>query len=82
MVPEGVEDSKDSMSFAPYVTYCPYRTNIDYLNVQFSDFSNVQYFQASDSEEEEDFGDELEEEHEGNITYITRSFNYIPPAAV
>lgn len=66
------------MSFTPDVAYCPYRANIAYTNVQYSNFSNVQYFQASESEEDE----ELEEEHEGNITYKSRKSKYIPPVAV
>jgi hypothetical protein len=48
------------MSFTPAVAYCPYRTNIDIANVQFSDFSNVQYFQASDSEEDPELKEGLD----------------------
>ena len=42
------------MSYVPEVAYCPYRTNVGSYNIQFSDFSNVQYFQQSDSEGEDD----------------------------
>lgn len=38
------------------IDYCPYRTNIDYSGVQYSDFSHVQYYQPSDSEEDGDNG--------------------------
>lgn len=38
------------MTTAQEVEYCPVRTNIDLTNVQFSDFSNVQYFEQNDSE--------------------------------
>jgi hypothetical protein len=38
------------MSTAQEVEYCPVRTNIDLSNVQFSDYSNVQYFEKNDSE--------------------------------
>lgn len=40
------------MSSGPGVDFCPYRTHIDWDNVQVADFSQVQYFQPSDSEEE------------------------------
>lgn len=46
------------MSFVPQVAYCPYRANIDYSTVQFADFSNVRYFEPSDSEEEDELDDE------------------------
>ncbi|GJC98537.1 hypothetical protein ColKHC_07363 [Colletotrichum higginsianum] len=36
------------------VDYCPYRQNLDWSHVQTQDFSNVKYFQASDSELEND----------------------------
>jgi hypothetical protein len=45
------------------VEYCPVRTNVDYSQIQFSDYSNqevqvadyskVEYFQPSDSEEDQ-----------------------------
>lgn len=57
------------MSYPYEISYCPHRTNIAFSNVQFSDFSNVQYFQQSESEEEV----ELEEGHEGKcFPYFTR----------
>ena len=34
------------------IDYCPYRTNIDYGAVQYSDFSHVQYYEPSDSEDD------------------------------
>lgn len=52
------------MSFpADNVEFCPVRTNVDWSNVQFSDYpnqelqvadySNVKYFEPSDSDEEQ-----------------------------
>jgi hypothetical protein len=54
------------MSYQPDVAYCPYRTNITISNVQFSDFSHVQYFQPSESEDEA----EVEEELEGKFFFL------------
>jgi hypothetical protein len=50
------------MSSVPEIEYCPYRTNIDWRNVQVADYSQVEYFQPSGSEEEEvEDEDDLEE---------------------
>lgn len=42
------------------ILYCPARTNIDLSNVQYADFSKVQYFQPEDSDaggyDDEEFG--------------------------
>lgn len=45
------------------IEYCPVRTNVDYSQIQFSDYSNhevqvadyskVEYFQPSDSDEDQ-----------------------------
>lgn len=57
------------------IEYCPTRANIDWSNIQFTDyskgvavadFSNIKYFEPSDSEaeaEEEDQGEEGGSDH-------------------
>lgn len=40
------------MSSGDGVKYCPYRTSVGWTDVQVSDFSTVNYFQASESEGE------------------------------
>lgn len=77
------------MSYIPAVSYCPYRTNIGHANVQFSDFSHIQYFQQSESEVEDEVADEVEgedvDQHQGEPlklsvphTYcmMCKTFNY------
>lgn len=46
------------MSYQQNVAFCPVRTNLDISNVQFSNFSNVQYTQLhlTDSEGEAEPG--------------------------
>lgn len=50
------------MSHQQNVAFCPLRTNFDISNVQFSDFSNVQYtqFHITDSEGEPEPGENPE----------------------
>ncbi|TWU72387.1 hypothetical protein ED733_000186 [Metarhizium rileyi] len=53
------------MSYHRKIAFCPYRANIDLSNVQFSDFSKVNHYQASESEEEQ----EVQEEHEEGLDH-------------
>ncbi|PKK34568.1 hypothetical protein CI102_15309 [Trichoderma harzianum] len=64
------------MSTAQEVEYCPVRTNIDLSNVQFSDFSNVQYFEKNDSE----VGSKVSVDNKGNWRHSPRAhfFQYLP----
>lgn len=36
------------------IDYCPYRANLEFGAVQYSDFSRVAYYEQSDSEEDGD----------------------------
>ena len=51
------------MDFGPNVEFCPYRTNLS--QVQYSDFSNIQYFQQPPDSDEEGLDEEDEDELQG-----------------
>ena len=52
------------MSSRRGIDVCPYRANIDYSHVQYSNFSQVQFYEPSESEVDEDNANGVEKQGE------------------
>ena len=60
-----------SMTSSRGVATCPHRTQVNWSAVQWSDFTNVQYFQQSESEEdqfEDDDGNVIRDDDDRGIS--------------